>query len=600
MPPRNRNWTFKYCLPILPLLFIGGCQWFVDDADREVYRLLGRRQQESVGESSNVRISDGKTASSDLAGPKKHDPAYDFVPHPVDAEVPESFKRTTTQPAAPKTQPSNTSQTTTSEPATQPAGKILSLTDVLDYAFQHSRDYQTAKEDLYLAALDLTLERHLWTPRLFGEIQSEYANYGQVRNFDHAMSAVAQVGVEQNLPYGGQVTAQVVNTLMRDLTNHITTGETGQILLEADIPLLRGAGRVAYESRYQAERDLIYAVRTFERFRRSLAVDIADDYFNLQLLRQIIDNADKSIKFFAYEAKRAEARWEAGWEIRLEVGRAEQKRLEAISGKINAVETYQTSLDQFKIRIGMPIETPVDVPYPKDPTAKSAKTARMEADSLEEAIRMPDLTEKEAIRVALKYRLDLLNNLDTVDDARRGVWVAKNNLLPDLDAFGSVRLGTDSSKLDMLKYNHERTTWRAGLTLELPLDRKQERNALRSAVISKKQAERDYDLAKDSVRFQVRRAIRRVQQADTSLDIEILNRDLALKRRQAAQIRLRKGTISNREVTDAEEDLLRARNRLAGAQADLKLAILQFRRDTGTLRIDRQGKWPATEKHKPG
>ena len=43
--------------------------------------------------------------------------------------------------------------------------------------------------------------------------------------------------------------------------------QSAEIILEADIPLLRGAGNVAREDRIQAERDLIYAAREFERFR---------------------------------------------------------------------------------------------------------------------------------------------------------------------------------------------------------------------------------------------------------------------------------------------------------------------------------------------
>jgi outer membrane protein TolC len=229
--------------------------------------------------------------------------------------------------------------------------------------------------------------------------------------------------------------------------------------------------------------------------------------------------------------------------------------------------------------------------------AESYKTEELEADSLEASIRMPDVSEKEAIRVALKYRLDLLNDLDRIDDTRRGVWIAQNNILPDLDAFGSVRLDTDSSKLDMLSYNTERTTWRAGLTLELPLDRKEERNALRSAVIAKQQAVRDYDEAKDTVRLQVRRAIRRVQLEDDSLRIQKRNRDLALSRRELAQLLFKEGKVGNRDIVEAEEALLLARNRLARAQASLRLAILEFRRDTGTLRIDDEGKWMTHNKN---
>ncbi len=41
------------------------------------------------------------------------------------------------------------------------------------------------------------------------------------------MDMVSQIAVEQRLPYGGEVTARVLNTLMRDLTNHVTTAKRG-------------------------------------------------------------------------------------------------------------------------------------------------------------------------------------------------------------------------------------------------------------------------------------------------------------------------------------------------------------------------------------
>jgi len=589
------NWTF------IGLILVSGCQLFVDDADHEVYRVLENRQQEAVGINHDVTIDDPEKQKQNLAAPGWFDPAYDFVPNPLDSDVPSSFQ-TTTQPAAvtdlsAATQPAVTMDlAAATQPAEKmPAPKEWSLADVLTYAFRNSRDYQTAKEDLYLAALDLTLERHLWTPRLFNEIRGEYANYGQIRNFDHALSLVAEAGVRQQLPFGGEITASVINVLMRDLTNHITTAETGAVLLEAGIPLLRGAGPSAYESRYQAERDLIYAVRTFERFRRILAVDIADDYFSLQTLRQAIVNADLRIDALTYEVGRSQALWKAGRLIQLEVQRAEQDRLSAIDGKINAIQAYQTAIDQFKIRIGMPVEIPLEVAFPKDPTAEKDKKGPLEAKSLEESILMPDVSLEEAIKVGLKYRLDLLNDYDRIDDSRRGIEIARNNLLPDLDLFGSVRLDTDPDRLGTLKYNMERLTWRGGFNLELPLDRKEERNELRGAMIEKQQAQRNYELAQDTVRFQVRRAMRRADQEKTSLRIQIINRDLALERRKAVKLRLDKGEVSNREVIEAEEALFHARNRVTEAQARYRLSVLEFRRDTGTLRIDELGQWTLTD-----
>jgi len=70
-----------------------------------------------------------------------------------------------------------------------------------------------------------------------------------------------------------------------------------------------------------------------------------------------------------------------------------------------------------------------------------------------------------------------------------------------------------------------------------------------------------------------------------------VNRQLAQRRLRAAQFQFQKGMVAAFEVVDAQNDLLRAQNGLAGAQASLKVAILEFWRDTDMLRIDDNGEW---------
>ena len=71
--------------------------------------------------------------------------------------------------------------------------------------------------------------------------------------------------------------------------HHRVAGENVQdaaIILEADIPLLRGAGLAAREDLIQSERDLIYAARDFEEFRRQFLFDIAREFLDLVLLQR--------------------------------------------------------------------------------------------------------------------------------------------------------------------------------------------------------------------------------------------------------------------------------------------------------------------------
>ena len=73
------------------------------------------------------------------------------------------------------------------EPSLTRSDRILTLNGSLGYAMQNRREYMTAKEDLYIAALSLTLERHLWTPQLAADYRVVYGNYGENKDFAQAM-----------------------------------------------------------------------------------------------------------------------------------------------------------------------------------------------------------------------------------------------------------------------------------------------------------------------------------------------------------------------------------------------------------------------------
>lgn len=555
-------------LLVLMILVLAGCQHLLDRTDRQVYSLIDQRQIQTLGIPADSRI----TPPDASVRPDRS--AYQFVPSPRQPEIPADFVvRPTTQPT---TQPyeylttAPTTQTVT-QPG-QPQPLQFTLADCLRYAFGHSREFQTAKETLYLTALDLTLERHLWTPRWVATLE---AQYDYVRDFDRSMEAVAKIAVEQKLPYGGKVTARVIDNLMRDIGNHVTKQESAELSVEAQIPLLRGAGKTAYESRYQAERSLVYAVRQFERFRRTFAVQIASDFFNLVESRQRIINAQKSVDSNQENYRRATAMFDAGRATPLDVQRAKQEELFARNLVLNADEAYQTRLDVFKVALGMPVAQPLDL---IDIDAEENIQSQIALVSVDRAI-----------EVAVKSRLDLITAFNRIDDAKRRTRVSRNDLLPDLNLGGRVSIGTERNILDFTLLEDNRVQWQGTASLALPVDKKQEINQYRRSLIEMRRALREYDLRTDRVRSDVRRALRRVEQARLSLQIQKMGMSLAERRRAYALLAFREGILSNRDAVEAEDDLLDARNDYAAAQSQLRVAMLEFKRDTGTLRISDQG-----------
>ncbi len=584
----NRVCHFSWLLVLTGVSLAGCSRMIVDRTDRNVYRLIEDRQRAALGEASDL----GQKAEIDDVTESGR--MYDFEPHSLPPGVPPEFLATgpssdvgrtdVSEKSAVEEEPMQTAYLSPSifTEAQQKRVTVVGLSDALEYASLHGRTLQDAKEELYLAALDLSLERHLWTPQFVASVQGDvdYSDGGNLNDEVRTLTFLSDVAVSQRLPFGGDVTARIISNLVRDIADHVTTGESGSVILEANIPLLRGAGRVAYESRYSAERALIYAVRTYERFRRSFLVQVASDYFNLQSLKTAIDNTYESYRGREQDWQRADFISRMGRNRTIfDAPRAKSTLRAAEAALVSAKEQYETALDRFKVFVGMPVGALLDV------VEQEADEESKSLDAL-----LPPVDRAVAEDVAIRYRLDLLTSADGVDDARRGVINARNAILPDLNLAASWATNSNADHLSAYTFNPEQNTWHGGLQLNVD-DRKSERNAYRAALINVRRAERDHEQFADNVRADVRRALRRIDQQENLRNIQTLNVKENEFRLDAAKAQFALGKSTNQDVVDADNDLLAARNQLARAVAAFRIAILDFRRDTGTLRLGPTGRW---------
>src|SRR5262249_40459800 len=147
-------------------------------------------------------------------------------------------------------------------------------------------------------------------------------------------------------------------------TENLRSAATGQyvqsssLILDASIPLLRGAGLYAQEDLIQAERDLVYAARTYEEFRRSYLVSIARDYFNLLQQLATIENTKRQHKGFENIETEERALYEAGRIPQLRVNNASNQVKQSEDSLANQRDAYTLALDRFKVRLGIPTSTP--------------------------------------------------------------------------------------------------------------------------------------------------------------------------------------------------------------------------------------------------
>ncbi|HEX8343100.1 MAG TPA: TolC family protein [Tepidisphaeraceae bacterium] len=567
---------------LLSLAALAGCtpNQYRDWADRDAQRLIKDRQQKTVGYTPQAEPSKAEnplptkkayatvpvTRVPDIGGepvrPNDYRPSLEPAgpPVPQDSSLPAVESDMLQQAAATQQR-----RFDYGPPAAMGNRRVLDLFSSIHFAVQNSRQYQTRSEDLYLSALDVTLERYLFTPRPFVRTNVDYTGGQGDVDYRSALNVTQRIGVRQQLPYGGEVVAEGLVGFVQGLNGNVEDGETAQVALTGSIPLWRGAGLVNLEPLIASERTLVYSTREFEDFRRQFAVEVATRFFRVQTRYQSLRNRYLAYRNLRDLVVRTEALFGAGRVTALELQRVQSQLLQREDQINTAQESLESDLDDFKLLIGMPIEQP------------------LELAGTEVLIGAIDEYRAAPAQLALRYRLDLQTARDQVQDAHRNVANAQNGLAPDVNLEGGARVGDgDALRLrgDSLEYN-------AGLRVDLPVDRLAERNAYRRALIRLEQARRRVLESEENVLSDVRTAERAIRAAQSSLVIQRASITLAQRRLDFANESLLLGrTTDTRNSIEAEDTLLRAQDAFDRARADLQVRMLEFLRDTGTLRVD--------------
>lgn len=457
--------------------------------------------------------------------------------------------------------------------ADAPGSKQLGLEEVLGLSQVSAREYLTSEEDYLLTAIRMLIEQHLWGPRFFDDLTASIGADASQGRYATALNVMNELRATQRLPYGGEVEARLITSAAQQLTEIVGDEYTqsSALVLSASVPLLRGAGLSAQEDLIQARRDVVYAARTFEEFRRRFFVDIASDYFSLLAQRAAIRNQEERLKSVILFLEQTRALVEAGRERPFQARNVEQNVLTSRNALINSRESYYLSLDRFKVRLGLPTETPVVL-----------RPISLDLDD-------PDVSVTEASEAALANRLDYQNERDQVDDARRRVEVARNRLLPDLNLAASATLNTDAdNRVAGVSFDGDETDYAGSITFGVPLDREIERLELRRSFIELGQQQRRLDEFRDTLVLDARQAVRELDRARFSVQLQ--EQAVRINQLRLEEIRIKSAEVDAQTRLDAENELLQSRNDLDAAIRDLRISILEYLVRTGQLRVNAEGR----------
>ena len=476
--------------------------------------------------------------------------------------------------------------------------RVLSLQNALEIAVQQSRTYQNNREQLYLSALSLTLAEHEFTPIFSAggsaayEVQTSQttqlipdpvtgepvAVLSDSLAETHDIRASGHAGVDWLIRDIGRLSIAFTTDFFRFLSGGSGTLTSSAIGATFTRPLLRNAGfKLQVENLTQSQRDLLYEVRDFVRFRKDFSVQIASAYYGVLGNRDAARNA-----FFNYQAShRAADRFRAlaaeGRTTQTDLGRIEQQELSAESAWNTSIQNYRRSLDDFKFQLGIPVVTSIVL-----------EDAELEALT----IRHPNILVEDAIKIGLSARLDYQNAQDRIADSGRKVSIAADLLKPQLD-FGA-RAGFISAQeiKGFAVPNPDRYHWSVGVdNIDLPLDRTAERNNYRSALISEQRSIRSADQQRDQIELQIRDSWRTLEVARRNYEISVIGVKLAERRVQEQELLAELGRAKALDQVDAQNALLSSKDQQTQALVAHTVARLQFWDNMGILYIKDNGQW---------
>jgi len=434
----------------------------------------------------------------------------------------------------------------------------ISLAEAVMLAAANNRDFQQQRENVFLKALELSYQRYRFRPHLSGALSGLFSKSGG----EESVSAEGSLGLSGLLASGAEVGLTLSTEFLRFLSGDPRQSLGSLLRFTLRQPLGRGAWRkIVQENLVQAERDLVYQVRSFVRYRREFFVSVAADFFRVLQQKDVVANERMNMENLAAARERAQMLFEAGRLPGMQVDQAEQDELRARDSWVRAQQTYRSRLDEFKIKLGLPAEIPLEL--------DSSELDRLRAAGMLEL----RCTREEAVRIALANRLDLATAADAVADAERKVAVARDALGPDIELALSADLSTDDP----------RSSYSGEFTLEPALDRLQERNNYRRALIELDRKRRNYELQRDRVVQQVWAAWRRLEEARASHRIQLRSVELARQRVDSTTLLIEAGRAEMRDLLDAQAALVRARNNLVGTLVDYRIAMLELWRDMGVL-----------------
>jgi outer membrane protein TolC len=329
-------------------------------------------------------------------------------------------------------------------------------------------------------------------------------------------------------------------------------------------PLLRGVSRDFNLANIQnAEFGARTSRRSLYLTQVNTVVSAVSAAYDVVRQRELVRINEASARRLKTHAEAAKAKEKIGLATPIDVYRALIQLNDAEDNLATVREAYYVALDNLKILLALPFSKAIEVEAPLEYS-------------------MFRILEEQAVKTALKNRVELDQAADTVREARRQSRIAKHNILPEMNVvLNYSRFDRGDTLSESASFGQD--AWGLSLVTVTDIKRTVERANYKQSLISVKGALRSESLQRDEVVREAKREHRNLRRQEQRIKIQQDQIQDSKGQLELAQIKFRWGLADNFDVIDAEETLRRAETNLLSVVIDYIIGTYRLRRVMGTL-----------------
>ncbi len=200
----------------------------------------------------------------------------------------------------------------------------------------------------------------------------------------------------------------------------------------------------------------------------------------------------------------------------------------------------------------------------------------------------------DAMLTALSQRLDLMNRRGRLADDGRDVKFAADDLKSVLNLRAAETIRTKKNKNRPFGFTFDESTTELDLSLDLPLNRKAQRNGYRLALIDYQAALRSLMELEDNIKLDVREDLRDLALSRVQYLISVASAALAAERVLSTRLELALGFpgVAARDFLEAQDASRAALSAVADNHIGYLVKRTEFFVDLELMQLDPSGFWP--------